>query len=89
MRYGEYDHFLGSFKKLDDRSMARLHLAHKDADYGLILLPSDGKDQAKTLSLKTKLIRLGHSVTLLNGACLKHYGTPSQSEEPGQIFFDL
>lgn len=86
MKYGEYDHFLGSFKKLDDRSMARLYLAHKGADYGLILLPSQGQDRAQTLSLKTKLIRQGHSVTLMNGAYLKNYGTPSQSEEQAQAF---
>lgn len=86
MKYGEYDHFLGSFKKLDDRSMARLNLAHKGADYGLILLPSQGQDRAQPLSLKTKLIRQGHSVTLMNGAYLKNYGTPSQSEEKAQAF---
>ena len=84
-----------SFKQfLNESSLSRLYKKYKDFDSGTISASrsynTNEENKQLTLQLKTDLIKLGYSVTAINGVYIENYGKPNAVEvkEKSFIVFD-
>lgn len=79
---------------LNESSLSRLYRKYKESDSGTISAcrneNTKDKNNKRTLELKTTLIKLGYSVTTVNGTYTENYGTPNavSVKEKSFIVFD-
>lgn len=79
---------------LSESSLSRLWRKYQESDSGTISACRGNLDKKensqRTLSLKTDLIKLGYSVTAINGVYIENYGSPDAREvhEKSFIVFD-